>query len=80
MSKHLLGVIASKAYNMETEKEEYMEQMEVSQDVLDWLSQHDIKMSPEGHSIFVCNAVEYSYLGPVPKKTAVIISSEIGQA
>lgn len=61
--KHILGAIGSKVYNMDTRQEDYAVKMLVSNDVIDWLECHDVKIDSKGRKIYVCNQVEYLYLG-----------------
>ena len=61
--KHILGY-GPKAYNLDLKRTTYMREIEISDEVLDWLNMHDTKKSPEGGDIFVVNALEYEYLGP----------------
>lgn len=64
--KHILGIVTSKAYNLSTGREEYMSKIEVSDDVIGWLNNHDIRLDEYGNTVYICNAVEYMYLGIKP--------------
>ena len=41
-----------------------MKKIEVSEDVLNFLDQHDLCRDEKGRKIFIYNAVRYVYLGP----------------
>lgn len=72
--RHILGIVGSKAYNISTREEDYMIKQYVSQDIIDWLNNHDIKIDDRGRKIYVCNQVEYIYLGVQPKTPVINIS------
>ena len=61
-NKHLLGIIGTKMYNIDSQKDHY-QIVEVSDDVLDWLKMHDFRVDSEGNTVFKVNNVEYIYLG-----------------
>tara|TARA_R110000850_G_scaffold241454_3_gene366018 strand:- start:51 stop:572 length:522 start_codon:yes stop_codon:yes gene_type:complete len=68
--KHILEVLGSIVYNVSTHREECTTQLEVSEDVINWLEMHDVKIDAQGRKIYVCNQVEYRYLGPKFEKIA----------
>lgn len=76
---HLLGVMGSLQYFPEIQQEDFTLKIKVSEDVLEWLNAHDVKLSPEGSRIYVCNNIEYMYLGPV-EETAIAFSTLMGEA
>ena len=61
---HLLGVVGTEVYNIVTQKKEYNVIMEVSEDVMQWLDLHDIKFDNKRNTIYICNEIEYMYIGP----------------
>jgi len=65
--RHQLGIVASLAYDMTLQREDYGAKIEVSEDVIEWLGLHDSKLDENGSRIYICNAIEYIYLGPVPE-------------
>jgi hypothetical protein len=62
---HILGILSSKTYDLETKKEDYMIKIVVSEDVYNWLNMHDLEVNPERQKIFICNQVKYVDLGIV---------------
>lgn len=63
--RHNLGILATMAYNMDTQTEECSRVMDVSEDIIIWLDMHDIRYTEDRQKIYICNNVEYLYLGPV---------------
>ena len=66
---HILGIEATKVYNVDTRQQDYT-RLIVSQDIVDFLSNHDVEITAEGKKIFIVNKVRYIYMGlqiePVP--------------
>lgn len=62
--KHILGVVASLSYNLETEEKDYMSKILVTEDIIDWLDSHDVRIDSFGRKVYICNEIEYIYLGP----------------
>lgn len=61
---HILAIKGKTGFNLESKQVEYTHKIEVSQDVIDFLDQHDIKINSEGERIYIMNALEYIYIGP----------------
>lgn len=76
MEKFILGVVASKEVNLNTQREDYALKIEITKDVLDWLNMHDIRLDEVGNTIYKCNAIEYIYLGPKPKGKVILMGKE----
>ena len=62
--RHVLGVIASRTKDFGTGKEIFERKVLVDDSVLAWLELHDIVLDAVGNKLYICNAVEYAYLGP----------------
>lgn len=61
---YVLGLLASA---QQTEQGvEFKNQITVSQDVKDFLDQHDVKYTESKHKIYVCNSVQYVLMGSIP--------------
>ena len=50
-------------YNLDKKKEEYRTQIAVSEDVFNWLNNHDVEITAKGERVFIMNKVRYIYLG-----------------
>jgi len=61
---HLLGVESTLMMNTDTQKVDYVLQIEITQDVYDWLDNHDIEYTEEREKVFLVNNIRYVYLGP----------------
>ena len=60
--EHILAIVGSEYLNIENNTQ--MEtQMIVSQEVIDWLDQHDVEYTSERDKIFICNKIRYRYVG-----------------
>lgn len=59
---HLLGIMGSRYYDLDKKQHDY-EKIEVSEDVLNFLNQHDLCIDEKGRKIFIYNSVRYIYLG-----------------
>lgn len=66
MNEYLLGIVASFSHDMDKQRGDYMTQMIVSQDIINWLDAHDTRVDSLGRKIYICNEIEYIYLGPKP--------------
>ncbi len=66
---HILGVLSSKTYDLETKKEDYTIKIIISEDVYKWLNMHDLEVNSERQKVFICNQVKYIDLG-------IILNSE----
>lgn len=62
--KHTLAIESSLGQNLDTSIEDYSTKILVSQDVIDWLNNHDVEISPAGKRIYLVNHIRYVYLGP----------------
>lgn len=61
---YVLGVLASA---QQTEQGvDFKNQITVSQDVIDFLDQHDVKYTESKHKVYVCNSVQYIVMGSMP--------------
>lgn len=60
--KHLLGIMGSRYYDLDKKEHDYVK-IEVSEDILNFLNQHDLCIDEKGRKIFIYNAVRYVYLG-----------------
>ena len=63
--EHILAVEGTAYYNLDTGKMDYHSKITVSEDVLQWLNNHDIEMADNGSPIYICNKLRYLYLGPM---------------
>jgi len=61
--KYILGVYGKTAYNLYSHQHEYTTKILVSQDVLDFLNNHDIEITSKGERLYIMNNVKYIYLG-----------------
>ena len=61
---HILAVEASLVYNIDSQKHEYTQRLEVTQDIIDWLDAHDIEYSATTEKVYICNNIRYVYMGP----------------
>lgn len=78
-TRYLLGIVGSRALNVETNIVECSTKMEISEDILQWLEGHDKRIGDKGETIFICNEVEYEFLGIAPKPQT-ILTGEPGEA
>lgn len=74
--KYILGVESSLSYNLEAGKKEYTTKLLVSQDVLDWLNNHDTEISEKGERIYIMNKIRYVFIG-IEFRTSLIDDSNI---
>ncbi len=78
--KHILGIVASLAHDLDKGEEDFAYKLVVSDDIITWLEMHDMRVDERGNKIFVCNAVEYVYLGPEIEEAAVPITTKTNWA
>ena len=66
--KHILGVEGTWGHTSKDGEyvDDYEIKIEVSQDVIDWLNSHDIKVKDSGYKYYIVNDMEYEYIGKVP--------------
>jgi hypothetical protein len=57
--RYTLAAVDSYYYNTETGRDEYMHTKEISQDVMDWLEIHDVKIDNSGNKVYICNDIHY---------------------
>lgn len=50
-------------YNLSTKQYEHNTKITISEDVYNWLSNHDTEITAKGQKIFIVNKVRYIYLG-----------------
>jgi hypothetical protein len=62
--QYVLGVVGSTAFNVESNVEEYILKLYVTESVYEWLLSHDVEIHPGGKRFFICNRVKYEDLGP----------------
>lgn len=78
--EHILGIVASKAYNMEEKREDYSLKIKVSDEILQFMNRHDVKVSATGSRIYVYNQIEYIYLGIYSKELNELSKKEVSEA
>lgn len=61
--RYILGVVGTKVYDLEKKESVYGVQIDVGQEVYDWLRNHDVEISEKGETIFVQNKIKYVDLG-----------------
>ncbi len=74
--KHRLGLKSTAAIDMNTNQKVYRE-LEISDEILQWLDAHDKKIDKEGNTVFIVNKLKYVYLGPVLIENPVVLSTNI---
>jgi hypothetical protein len=62
--RHVLGVLGSESFSLDTFRLECTVKIEISQDVLDWLDMHDVEIDSLRQRIYIYNQLKYIYLGP----------------
>ena len=75
---HILAVQESLTYNIETQREEYTQQLEVTEDIIEWLDAHDISYTSKTEKVYICNNIRYIYMGP--KLAPLIPMAKQGEA
>lgn len=65
--KYLLAIEGSEFYDLHKKRTDWQHKVSISQDVLDWLEQHDVEVAPDGSKIYIVNKVRYRFIGPVLK-------------
>lgn len=63
MNQYVLGVLSSRFLDKEENKIEYGQKVFVSEDVVNFLNNHDIYKSEYGEKVFAVNRVHYVFLG-----------------
>ena len=67
--KYILGIEGNGlVYNLDKNIQEYRTQVIVSDDVFNWLNNHDIEITGQGQKIFIVNKIRYIYLGIYTQK------------
>jgi hypothetical protein len=61
--KHILAIEGDLIYNLDTGLQEYKTKIVVSEDVFNWLNNHDVEITQKGEKIFIMNKIRYVYLG-----------------
>lgn len=74
--KHKLGLKNTMAIEIDTKKKVYAE-IEVSDEIIQWLDAHDKKMTKDGETVFIVNKLKYVYLGPVAELNPIVVSTNI---
>jgi hypothetical protein len=62
--KYILGVLGSKIYDIDKKTEDYGLKLEVTEDVYNWLDNHDTEYTEERERVFIVNNLRYVDLGP----------------
>jgi len=61
--KHILGVVGSKSYNLDTKTEDYTMKLVVDSSVIKWLELHDIEYTKDRRKVYIVNNIKYINLG-----------------
>lgn len=61
--RYLLGVKGSKYYDLDKKKEDYSVKIVVSEEIYDFMNNHDVICEKDGRKVFKYNNIEYIDLG-----------------
>lgn len=65
--KHILGVLGSEAFNLDTLETECTVKIEIGEEVFNWLENHDVMWTMlygTKTKVYIYNNLKYAYMGP----------------
>jgi hypothetical protein len=73
--RHILAILGTEYFDME-DKVQKETQMVVSQEIIDWLDQHDVEYTDVREKIYICNNICYRYVGPYLEPVVLPMASK----